>query len=244
VVADLDLEQAEATAQLARQHTGKEGAVAVHIDIRERASIRKALRDVVAAYGGIDLLINTAAVFPSSSSGQIDDAAWAVTLDINVTANYRLADEAAAILREQDLDASLLLTSSANAVVAKRGSEAYDVSKAALSHLVRELATALAPKIRVNGVSPATVVIGSSMFGRDRVRASLEKYSIPFEPGASDEQLGTLLAEFYARRALTRKAIHPDDCARAILFLAGPQARCTTGHLLPVDGGLVEAFLR
>jgi rhamnose utilization protein RhaD (predicted bifunctional aldolase and dehydrogenase)/NAD(P)-dependent dehydrogenase (short-subunit alcohol dehydrogenase family) len=244
VVADLDAEQSEATAQMARQLAGKEAALAVAIDIRERASIRKALRQVVAAYGGIDVLVNTAAVFPSSASGEIDDAAWATTFDINVTANHRLVDEAAAILREQDLETSVILTSSANAVVAKRGSEAYDVSKAALSHLVRELATSLAPKIRVNGVSPATVVIGSSMFGRDRVRASLEKYAIPFEASASDEQLGNLLADFYARRALTRKPIVPDDCARAILFLAGPQARCTTGHLLPVDGGLTDAFLR
>jgi rhamnulose-1-phosphate aldolase/alcohol dehydrogenase len=244
VVADRNREQAEATAQLARQQAGKEAALAVAMDIGERSSIRQALREAVAAYGGLDVLVNTAAVFPSSASGQIDDAAWAATLDINVTANYRLADEAAVLLREQDLEASIVLTSSANAVVAKRGSEAYDVSKAALSHLVRELATSLSPKIRVNGVSPATVVMGSSMFGRDRVRASLEKYDIPFDASASDEQLSELLADFYARRALTRKAIHPDDCARAILFLAGPQARCTTGHLLPVDGGLVEAFLR
>jgi rhamnose utilization protein RhaD (predicted bifunctional aldolase and dehydrogenase)/NAD(P)-dependent dehydrogenase (short-subunit alcohol dehydrogenase family) len=244
VVADLDAEQAEATAEAARQQAGKEAAIAVPVDIRERTSIRKALRDAVAAYGGIDVLVNTAAVFPASASGQIDDAAWAATFDINVTANYRLADEAAAILREQGLEASIVLTSSANAVVAKRGSEAYDVSKAALSHLVRELATSLAPQIRVNAVSPATVVSGSNMFGRDRVRASLEKYSIGFEPNATDEELGALLADFYSRRALTRKPIQPDDCARAILFLAGPQARCTTGHVLPVDGGLTDAFLR
>lgn len=230
VVADLDREQAEATAQSARQYTGKEGALALAIDIRDRASIRKALRAVASAYGGIDILVNTAALFPSSPSGQVDDAAWAATLDINVTANYRLADEAALLLRDQDLEASLLLTSSANAVVPKRGSEAYDVSKAALSHLVRELATALSPKIRVNGLSPATVVIGSSMFGRDRVRAWLKKYEIPFEANASDEQLSELLADFYARRALTRKAIHPDDCARAILFLAGPQAPGALHH--------------
>lgn len=244
VVADVDLQQAEATAQLARQHAGKEAALALAIDIRSRESIREALREVVSAYGGIDILVNTAAIFPSSPTGEVDDAAWAATFDINVTANHRLAEEAGSLLREQDLEASIILTSSANAVVAKRGSEAYDVSKAALSHLVRELATSLAPKIRVNGVSPATVVIGSSMFGRDRVRASLEKYGLPYDPSASDEQLGALLAEFYARRALTRKSIHPDDCARAILFLAGPQARCTTGHLVPVDGGLVDAFLR
>ena len=71
------------------------------------------------------------------------------------------------------------LTSSANAVVAKRGSEAYDVSKAAVSHLVRELAVRLSPKVRVNGISPATVVKGSTMFPRDRVKTSLAKYNMP-----------------------------------------------------------------
>ncbi len=64
---------------------------------------------------------------------------WADTLAVNVTANYLLADEAAKLFEEQGLDGSIVLTSSANAVAAKRGSEAYDVSKAALSHLIREL---------------------------------------------------------------------------------------------------------
>ncbi len=137
-----------------------------------------------------------------------------------------------------------MLTSSANAVVAKRGSEAYDVSKAAVSHLVRELAITLSPHVRVNGISPATVVKGSTMFPRDRVIASLKKYQIAFESTASDEELRTLLAEFYAKRTLTHQPIDPKDCAEAILFLAGPAARCTTGHLIPVDGGLTEAFLR
>jgi NAD(P)-dependent dehydrogenase (short-subunit alcohol dehydrogenase family) len=192
----------------------------------------------------VDIIINTAAIFPSSTDGKISDSQWGLTLDINVTANHRLVDEAAQILRGQNLDASIVLTSSANAVVAKRGSEAYDVSKAAVSHLVRELAVALAPKIRVNGISPATVVKGSTMFPRERVVASLTKYGIAFDAAASDEQLRSLLAEFYAQRTLTHQPIDPRDCAAAILFLAGPQSRCTTGHLIPVDGGLTEAFLR
>jgi NAD(P)-dependent dehydrogenase (short-subunit alcohol dehydrogenase family) len=74
--------------------------------------------------------------------------------------------------------------------------------------------------------------------------ASLKKYSITFEQGASDDELRWLLAEFYAKRTLTHQPIDPQDCAAAILFLAGPQSRCTTGHLIPVDGGLTEAFLR
>jgi NAD(P)-dependent dehydrogenase (short-subunit alcohol dehydrogenase family) len=129
-------------------------------------------------------------------------------------------------------------------VVAKHGSEAYDVSKAALSHLVRELAVSLSPGVRVNGISPATVVKGSTMFPRDRVRASLTKYKIPFDDSLTDDELRNLLANFYAKRTLTRQPIDPSDCAEAILYLAGPKARCTTGHLIPVDGGLTDAFLR
>jgi NAD(P)-dependent dehydrogenase (short-subunit alcohol dehydrogenase family) len=244
VVADRDVEAAESVAEAARSSSGKEGAIAATVDIRKRAVIREALREVIAAYGGFDVLINTAALFPSSTDGRVSDEQWGVTLELNVTANYLLAEEAAHILREQDLEASLVLTSSANAVVAKRGSEAYDVSKAALSHLVRELAISLSPRIRVNGISPATVIQGSTMFPRHRVIASLSKYGIPFEESFSDEQLRTLLANFYAKRTLTHRAIDPRDCAHAILFLAGPKSRCTTGHLIPVDGGLTEAFLR
>ena len=243
-VADKDFESAKRVAGEAEKIGGKESAVALAIDIRDRESIRQALRETVAAYGGVDIIVNTAAIFPSSPDGQISDGQWGMTLDINVTANHRLMEEAAKILKEQDLTASVVLVSSANAVVPKRGSEAYDASKAAVNHLVREFAISLAPKVRVNGISPATVVKGSTMFPRDRVIASLGKYSIPFEETATDEELRTILADFYAKRTLTHQPIDPRDCAAAILFLAGPQSRCTTGHLIPVDGGLTEAFLR
>ncbi len=244
VVADRDFGAAKAVAAEALKVGGKETGLAVAIDIRDRGSIRTALREALAAFGGIDVVVNTAAIFPSSADGSVSDAQWGLTLDINVTANHRLIAEVAQILREQDLDASIVLTSSANAVVAKRGSEAYDVSKAAVSHLVREFAISCAPKIRVNGISPATVVKGSTMFPRDRVIASLNKYGIAHDAAASDEDLRSQLAEFYAKRTLTHQPIDPEDCAAAILFLAGPQSRCTTGHLIPVDGGLTEAFLR
>jgi NAD(P)-dependent dehydrogenase (short-subunit alcohol dehydrogenase family) len=224
--------------------TSAEFVASTAVDIRSREAISGALSATIQAFGGLDILINTAALFPSSPDGSLSDAQWAATLDINVTGNYLLADEAAKLFAEQGLDGSIVLTSSANAVVAKRGSEAYDVSKAALSHLVRELAVGLSPGVRVNGIAPATVVKGSTMFPRDRVRASLAKYNIPFEESLSDEELRSLLADFYAQRTLTHQPIDPADCAEAILFLAGPQARCTSGHIFPVDGGLTEAFLR
>ena len=244
VVADRDAAGAGVAGQQAAVIAGKEYQMSAAVDIRDRAAIHDLLRKVVAQFGGVDIVINTAAIFPSSPDGQVSDEQWDTTLQLNVTANHLLVDEAAKILKEQALNASVVLTSSANAVVAKRGSEAYDVSKAAVSHLVREMAVALAPKVRVNGISPATVVKGSTMFPRDRVLASLTKYGLPFEPAMTDDELRTLLANFYAQRTLTHQPIDPVDCANAILYLAGPQARCTTGHLIPVDGGLAEAFLR
>lgn len=244
VIADRDVKGAEAVAEETKAIAGKEAVSWVSIDIRDRKTIKAALDATIKQFGGIDILINTAALFPSSPDGIISDAQWALTLEVNVTANYLLADEAAKVFAEQGIDASVVLTSSANAVVAKRGSEAYDVSKAALSHLVRELAISLSPKVRVNGISPATVVKGSTMFPRDRVIASLKKYKLPFDEKDTDDGLRNELAKFYATRTLTHQPIDPKDCAQAILFLAGPLTRCTTGHLIPVDGGLTEAYLR
>ena len=244
MIADRDLASAQRVAEECIEIVGNEAVSVSSLDIRDRAEIRSTLEATIIAFGGLDIMINTAAIFPSSQDGIISDDQWALTLDINVTSNYRLAEEAGKVLKKQGLPASIVLTSSANAVVPKRGSEAYDVSKAALSHLVRELAVGMAPLVRVNGISPATVVKGSTMFPRNRVQASLNKYNIPFSDSATDEELRDALAEFYAQRTLTHVPIDPRDNAEAIMFLAGPLARVTTGHIIPVDGGLSEAQLR
>jgi NAD(P)-dependent dehydrogenase (short-subunit alcohol dehydrogenase family) len=82
------------------------------------------------------------------------------------------------------------------------------------------------------------------MFPRDRVIVSLTKYKIEFSEDDSTEELRSKLALFYARRTITRRPILPIDCANAICWLAGDQSGKTTGHVIPVDGGLPEAFLR
>ena len=109
---------------------------------------------------------------------------------------------------------------------------------------MRELAVGLAPLVRVNGISPATVVEGSSMFPRERVIMGLTKYEIPFREDESTGELRSKLEQFYADRTLTKLSVSPQDCAEAICWLVSDRAAKTTGHLIPVDGGLVEAFLR
>jgi NAD(P)-dependent dehydrogenase (short-subunit alcohol dehydrogenase family) len=138
----------------------------------------------------------------------------------------------------------MVLTTSVNAVVPKKGSLAYDTSKAAANHLVRELAVELAPLIRVNGLAPATVVAGSAMFPRDRVIASLAKYGIAFSEAEDTETLRSRLAGFYAQRTLTKCAITPEDQAEAAYFLISERSSKISGQILVVDGGLQEAFLR
>jgi NAD(P)-dependent dehydrogenase (short-subunit alcohol dehydrogenase family) len=128
--------------------------------------------------------------------------------------------------------------------VAKKGSLAYDTSKAAANHLVRELAIEMAPLVRVNAVAPATVVQGSNMFPRDRVISSLAKYNIAYTEAEDTEALRTKLANFYAERTLTKQPITPADQAEALFVLASNRLSKTTGQVINVDGGLHEAFLR
>jgi NAD(P)-dependent dehydrogenase (short-subunit alcohol dehydrogenase family) len=217
---------------------------AAALDLTSRETIASAIRQTILHFGGFDCVVNTAAIFPTPAPGTPTESVWETTMSLNVTSNFVLAQEAAKVLNAQNLPASIVLTTSANAVVPKAGSEAYDVSKAAISHLIRELAIGLGPLIRVNGVAPATVVAGSTMFPRDRVMVSLKKYGIAFDESESTESLRDRLAAFYAQRTITRRPILPIDNANAICWLLGDQSAKTTGHVIPVDGGLPEAFLR
>ncbi len=220
-------------------------AIGFAADITNRASIRTMLDQVAIAYGGFDSICVTAGVFvPPDTTGHISDDKWALTFALNVTGSYLVADEAAITWKDQGLAGNLVLTTSANALVAKKGSLAYDTSKAAANHLVRELAMELAPLVRVNAVAPATVVQGSSMFPRDRVIASLAKYSIAYDASESDDSLTKKLSSFYAQRTLTKSPITPADQAEAYFLLVSNRLSKTTGQVIAVDGGLHEAFLR
>ena len=122
------------------------------------------------------------------------------------------------------MPATVVLTGLANAAAPKRGSEAHDTSKAAVHHLIRELAVRLGPQVRVT--------------------QALQKYGIVFSEAQSTEDLRAKLSRFYAQRTLTKQPILPEDCANAIVWLTSDQNSKTTGHVISVDGGLTEAFLR
>jgi rhamnose utilization protein RhaD (predicted bifunctional aldolase and dehydrogenase)/NAD(P)-dependent dehydrogenase (short-subunit alcohol dehydrogenase family) len=245
IVADFDEPGAKKVAAEIGAIASPEFVAHARVDLSSSASVMEATNFTISQFGGLDIIANTAAIYPvSGSDGELAEAQWAQTFLVNVTGNYLLARQTEWIFKEQGLLAAMVLTSSANAVVPKKGSEAYDTSKTALNHLIRELSIRLGPHVRVNGIAPATVVAGSTMFPRDRVMQSLEKYKINFQDSESTEELRAKLADFYAQRTLTKRPILPQDCAAAIVWLASDQSGKTTGHVIPVDGGLAEAFLR
>jgi len=257
VCADINEQAAESTSASLADFSGPELGIAgtgisgcghsigLHTDLTDRASVRQTLVKSVLAFGGLDSLVVTAGVFPfPDGNGHINDKEWKLTFDVNVIGPWILADEARPLWTRQGLAGSVVLTTSANAVVAKKGSFAYDTSKAAANHLVRELAIELAPLVRVNGVAPATVLSGSTMFPHERVIASLGKYEIPFDADEETESLRLKLAIFYASRNLLKAAITPEHQAEAVYFLLSTRSARTTGQVIAVDGGLTDAFMR
>ncbi len=257
VCADRNLEGATATADALTakygQGIGVAGsgisgagpAIALPVDITDPDNVKSMLEQAVLAYGGIDDIIVTAGVFfTPDNDGRNSAKQWRASFDVNVRGGYVVADCARPLWAAQGLPASLLLTTSVNAVVAKQGTIAYDTSKAAANHLVRELAIELAPLVRVNGLAPATVVKGSSMFPRDRVISSLVKYDLDYSEDEDSETLRNRLANFYAGRTLTKSAIGPEDQAEVAYLLITDAFSKTTGQIINVDGGLSDAFLR
>ncbi len=257
VCADLGLDLAQATANELTAKLGQGIGVAgtglascgpalgLAVDITKRESVQQLLANTVLAYGGFDHVIVTAGVFVAPDhTGHITDQQWQFTFNVNVLGSYLVGDEARKVWQAQGLKGTLVLTTSVNGVVSKKGSLGYDTSKAAANHLVRELALELAPLVRVNAIAPATVVAGSTMFPRDRVIASLIKYDIAYTESETTEALRDKLAGFYAQRTLSKSPITPDDQAEVAVFLASKRSSKTVGQVINVDGGLHEAFSR
>lgn len=245
VVTDMNAELAAQTAEEMGKKYGKEVVSSGVVNITDRASVRKMLEGTIREFGGVDILVNIAAVFIAPGpDGKVSDDLWRKTYDINVVGSAIIAEESRAVMAKQKTKGAIVLVSSANAVVSKKGSVAYDTSKAAVNHLVRELAIEFSPDVRVNAIAPATVVEGSQMFPRDRTISSLAKYEIAYDESESTEELRTKLANFYAQRTLLKAPVSPAKVAEAIYLLATDRLALTTGHVVPVDAGLAEAFLR
>src|SRR5436309_8360802 len=120
VVADADAQGAEKVAAEAAQLTSEEFVVHTAVDLSNSGSLSQAAEFAILQFGGIDIVINTAAIFPvPEDAGELTEAQWSKTFLVNVTGNYVLACRTEWIFADHKLPAAMVLTSSANALVPK-----------------------------------------------------------------------------------------------------------------------------
>lgn len=212
IVTDLHLSEAEGTAR-ALPGTARHAALA--LDVTDDGSVRQAIDQAVTDHGHLDVLVNVAGGDTDHPAFEAtDDDVWHRMLDLNLLGTVRTCRAAVPHLRRTGRSPVIVNVSSVNGLTAL-GSEPYSAAKAALGSVTANLAAALGPDgIRVNAVAPATI--------RTRVWDG--------QPGGADR-----LRDLYP----LGRVGEPADVASAIAFLASDDAAWITGHVLPVDGGLL-----
>lgn len=230
-IADLDGDAAEKVAS----SIGLEQAMAVAMDVSEEESVTAAFEAVAMRFGGVDLVVNNAGIASSSAlvDTTLDD--WERLHAVLARGSFLVSRAAADQMIDQGIGGDIVYVVSKNSVVAGPKNIAYGAAKADQAHQVRLLAVELGQwGIRVNGVNPDGVVQGSGIFAGEWLTQRAEAYEV--EP----EDLG----RFYAGRTILGKEVLPGHVAQAVLVLTSGQLARTTGMTIPVDGGVVAAFLR
>ena len=232
IVADLDLEKAQAAAA---ELGGTDVAIGVAANVAEADAIQAAFDEAVLAFGGVDLVVNNAGLSLSKPLLETTEKDWDLQHDVMAKGSFLVSKAAARILIAQKLGGDIIYISSKNSVFAGPNNIAYSATKADQAHQVRLLAVELGEYgVRVNGINPDGVVRGSGIFASGWGANRAATY------GVAEEDLG----QFYANRTILKREVVPENVADAVYVLTGPELSRTTGLHIPVDSGVAAAFLR
>ncbi|WP_374975856.1 bifunctional aldolase/short-chain dehydrogenase [Microbacterium trichothecenolyticum] len=232
VVADLDLEKAQAAAA---ELGNTDVAIGVAANVADADAIQAAFDAAVLAFGGVDLVVNNAGLSLSKPLLETTEKDWDLQHDVMAKGSFLVSKAAAKILIDQKLGGDVIYISSKNSVFAGPNNIAYSATKADQAHQVRLLAVELGEHgVRVNGINPDGVVRGSGIFAAGWGANRAATY------GVKEEDLG----QFYANRTILKREVVPENVADAVYVLTGPELSRTTGLHIPVDSGVAAAFLR
>lgn len=197
--------------------------VGLHCDITDEQSIAAALTAGVSAFGGLDILINNAGIFPVSEDLEdLNSSTWERSLKINLTGHQMMLTHSIPFLR-RGIKSSVIMMASKNVPAPGPGAAAYSVAKAGFTQLARVAALELAQHgIRVNILHPDAVF--DTAIWTDEV---LEKRAKHY--GMSVQQ--------YKTKNLLHVEITSEDVAELVCAMAGPAFSKTTGAQVPIDGG-------
>lgn len=192
-------------------------------DITDSAQLKKSVKEVVRTFGGLDILISNAGVFPPSANiSEMKTEIWDQSLAVNLSSHQALLQACIPYLT-LGIDPAVVIIASKNVPAPGPGASAYSVAKAGLTQLARVAALELGPLgIRVNVIHP-NQVFDTAIWTPEVLKSRAQKYGVSVEE--------------YKSQNLLKTQITSKDVAGLACALAGPLFSKTTGAQIPIDGG-------
>lgn len=232
-----DRDEARLQRAATRWHAWRERVQLGVGDLCVRRELERLVGECVLAFGGLDCLVPNAGLARTGNLLDLDPQQFAQTMEVNAHATFQLLQTAGAVLRQQGTGGSVVLQASKNVFAPGAGFGAYSASKAAALQLARIAALEFAAfGVRVNAIN------ADAVFGDATVSSQLWEQVGPARMAARGLDAAGL-REHYRARSLLQVPVLPEHVGAAVVFFASMQTP-TTGAVLPVDGGLPEAFPR
>ncbi|MEW6429048.1 MAG: bifunctional aldolase/short-chain dehydrogenase [Thermodesulfobacteriota bacterium] len=237
VLSDIDAGRLDKVRRKLAGEFGEKAVAAEVMDVADAESVAACFRRLVAAYGGLDILVPNAGVAHVARIEELDADRFDRVLKVNLHGVFQVIKAAIPVFRAQGYGGQIVINSSKNVFDPGAAFGAYSASKAGAHQLGKIAALELAELgVRVNMINADAIFddgeISSGLWdvvGPDRMRAR------NLDPQG--------LKEYYRQRNLLKTTVTADDVGRAVVFFATGQTP-TTGATLPVDGGIAAAFPR
>ncbi|WBU60592.1 bifunctional rhamnulose-1-phosphate aldolase/short-chain dehydrogenase [Paracoccus albus] len=224
----------EVTKGFAARH-GADVVRGVQMNVTDEDQVARAFAETALEFGGIDILVSNAGIASSAPVEETSLELWNKNMDILSTGYFLVSRETFRILRTQDIGGSVIFVASKNGLAASPNASAYCTAKASEIHLARCLALEGAEAgIRVNVVNPDAVLRGSKIWDGDWLDQRASTYKTDKEG----------LEEMYRQRSMLKRSVLPADIAEGIYFFASDLSAKSTGNIINVDAGNVQAFTR
>ncbi len=205
------------------------------MNVTSEEAVIASYANMAVEFGGADIIVSNAGIASSAPVEETSLELWNLNMSILSTGYFLVAREAFKVLNKQDIGGSIIFIASKNGLAASPGASAYCTAKASEIHLARCLALEGAPSgIRVNVVNPDAVLRGSTIWSGDWLQERADAY------GKDTSEL----EEHYRQRSLLKRSVLPEDIAEATYFFASESSSKSTGNIINVDAGNVQAFTR
>ena len=235
MLADIDGDAVGAARKSLADRFGGDVVRATVMDVTDEAAVAAAFAHASVEFGGVDILVSNAGIASSAPIEETTLALWNRNMDILSTGYFLVSREAFRLMRVQGIGGAIVFVGSKNGLAASPNASAYCTAKAAEIHLARCLALEGAEAgIRVNVVNPDAVLRGSRIWEGEWLEQRADTYGT--------DKAG--LEEMYRQRSLLKRSVLPQDIAEACYFFATDLSSKSTGNILNVDAGNVQAFTR